>query len=262
MQGVQPITEYGYSIYEFEVHGEKYKIDETNLRSLYEQHKNKVQGKYTNITWKLFTSALDSAKDILDKDKKSQEEIDTAYNNLLNAINGLKEANNSNSGSSGGSSGGGNSSGGSSSGGGSSSNSNNEEVIDKNDNSEKETGWIKDENNGKWYYLDFNSGEMKTGWFKDSNNKWYHLGTSGAMTIGWFKDSDNKWYHLGVSGDMTTGWFKDSNNKWYHLGASGAMTIGWLKDTDRKWYYLNSDGSMAYDTYIDGYYVNSNGVYK
>ena len=241
MQGVQPITEYGYSIYEFEVHGEKYKIDETNLRSLYEQHKNKVQGKYTNITWKLFTSALDSAKDILDKDKKSQEEIDTAYNNLLNAINGLKEANNSNSGSSGGSSGGGNSSGGSSSGGGSSSNSNNEEVIDKNDNSEKETGWIKDENNGKWYYLDVNSGEKKTGWFKDSNNKWYHLGASGAMTIGWFKDSDNKWYHL---------------------GASGAMTIGWLKDTDRKWYYLNSDGSMAYDTYIDGYYVNSNGVYK
>ena len=305
MQGVQPITEYGYSIYEFEVHGEKYKIDETNLRSLYEQHKNKVQGKYTNITWKLFTSALDSAKDILDKDKKSQEEIDTAYNNLLNAINGLKEANNSNSGSSGGSSGGGNSSGGSSSGGGSSSNSNNEEVIDKNDNSEKETGWIKDENNGKWhyldvnsgekktgwfkdtdgkwYYLDFNSGEMKTGWFKDSNNKWYHLGTSGAMTTGWFKDSNNKWYHLGTSGAMTIGWFKDSNNKWYHLGtsgamtigwfkdsdnkwyhlgASGAMTIGWLKDTDGKWYYLNSDGSMAYDTYIDGYYVNSNGVYK
>ena len=305
MQGVQPITEYGYSIYEFEVHGEKYKIDETNLRSLYEQHKNKVQGKYTNITWKLFTSALDSAKDILDKDKKSQEEIDTAYNNLLNAINGLKEANNSNSGSSGGSSGGGNSSGGSSSGGGSSSNSNNEEVIDKNDNSEKETGWIKDENNGKWYYLDvnsgekktgwfkdtdgkwyyldFNSGEMKTGWFKDSNNRWYHLGTSGAMTTGWFKDSNNKWYHLGTSGAMTTGWFKDSNNKWYHLGASGAMTIGWfkdsdnkwyhlgasgamtigwLKDTDRKWYYLNSDGSMAYDTYINGYYVNSNGVYK
>ena len=262
MQGVQPITEYGYSIYEFEVHGEKYKIDETNLRSLYEQHKNKVQGKYTNITWKLFTSALDSAKDILDKDKKSQEEIDTAYNNLLNAINGLKEANNSNSGSSGGSSGGGNSSGGSSSGGGSSSNSNNEEVIDKNDNSEKETGWIKDENNGKWYYLDVNSGEKKTGWFKDSNNRWYHLGTSGAMTTGWFKDSNNKWYHLGSSGAMTIGWFKDSDNKWYHLGASGAMTIGWLKDTDRKWYYLNSDGSMAYDTYIDGYYVNSNGVYK
>ena len=283
MQGVQPITEYGYSIYEFEVHGEKYEIYETNLRSLYEQHKNKVQGKYTNITWKLFTSALDSAKDILDKDKKSQEEIDTAYNNLLNAINGLKEANNSNSGSSGGSSGGGNSSGGSSSGGGSSSNSNNEEVIDKNDNSEKETGWIKDENSGKWHYLDVNSGEMKTGWFKDSNNrwyhlgtsgamttgwfkdsnnKWYHLGTSGAMTIGWFKDSDNKWYHLGTSGAMTIGWLKDSNNKWYHLGTSGAMTIGWLKDTDGKWYYLNSDGSMAYDTYINGYYVNSNGVYK
>ena len=293
MQGVQPATEYGYSIYEFEIHGEKYEIYEANLRSLYEQHKNKVQGKYTNTTWKVFTSALDSAKDILDKDKKSQEEIDTAYNNLLNAINGLKETNNSGS------------SGGSSSGGGSSSNSNNEEAIDKNDNSEKETGWIKDENNGKWYYLDVNSGEKKTGWFKDtdgkwyyldfksgemktgwlkdsnnkwyhlgtsgamttgwfkdSNNKWYHLGTSGAMTTGWFKDSNNKWYHLGTSGAMTTGWFKDSNNKWYHLGTTGAMTIGWLKDADRKWYYLNSDGSMAYDTYIDRYYVNFNGAYK
>lgn len=280
MQGVQPISEYGYSIYEFEVHGEKLKIDETNLSSLYEQHKNDKNGNYTDETWKNFINALNSAKGILDKDAKSQEEIDKAYNDLLNAIKGLK----GNSGSSGGSGGHGSSSGGSSSG------SEKEDTIDKNDNSgvvnsEKETGWVKEKNNGKWYYLDpnsgekkigwfndtdgkwyflnSNSGEMKTGWFNDINNKWYYLGNSGVMATGWFKDTDGKWYYLDSnSGEMKTGWIKDNNNKWYRLENSGAMVTGWSKDNDGKWYYLNSDGSMAYDTYIDGYYVNSNGVYE
>jgi len=283
MQGVQPITEYGYSIYEFEVHGEKLKINETNLSSLYEQHKNDKNRNYTDETWNTFINVLNSAKGILDKDEKSQEEIDKAYNDLLNAINGLKG--NGNSGSSGGSSGHGSSSGGSSSG------SDKEDTVDKNDNSgaanlEKETGWTKDKNNekwyyldpnsgekktgwfkdidGKWYYLDSNSGEMKTGWFKDTDGKWYYLNSnSGEMKIGWFNDNNNKWYHLGNSGTMTTGWFKDANGEWYYLDLnSGEMKTGWFNDNDGKWYYLNIDGSMTYDTYIGGYYVNSNGVYE
>ena len=46
------------------------------------------------------------------------------------------------------------------------------------------------------------------------------------------------------------------------LELAEGMTIGWIKDTDGKWYYMYSDGSMAYDTYIDRYYVNFNGAYK
>ena len=270
MLGVQPITEYGYSIYEFEVHGEKLKIDETNLSSLYEQHKNDKKGNYTDETWNTFINGLNSAKGILDKDEKLQEEIDKAYNDLLNAIKGLKEKGNSASSGGTGSSSGGSSGGNGSSSESSSSVSDKEDTIGKNDNSgavnsEKVTGWTKDKNNEKWYYLDPNSGEKKTGWFKDTDGKWYYLDSnSGEMKTGWFKDTDGKWYYLDSnSGEMKTGWFNDTDGKWYYLDSnSGEMKTGWFNDTDGKWYYLNSDGSMAYDTYIDGYYVNSNGVYE
>ncbi|MFR1378055.1 MAG: glycosyl hydrolase [Clostridium neonatale] len=126
------------------------------------------------------------------------------------------------------------------------------------------TGWFNDLN-GKWYYLDGSSGEMKTGWYRDVNTgKWYMLDRkSGEMITNWFNDLNGKWYYLDTnSGEMKKGWIVDGNKKWYHLGTSGAMTIGWIKDTDGKWYYMYSDGSMAYDTYIDRYYVNFNGAYK
>ena len=38
------------------------------------------------------------------------------------------------------------------------------------------------------------------------------------------------------------------------------MKTGWLNDNGT-WYYLNADGSMAANTYVDGYYVGSNGAW-
>ncbi len=58
---------------------------------------------------------------------------------------------------------------------------------------------------------------------------------------------------------MKTGWIKDVGD-WYYLNDDGSMAKGW-KLIDNQWYYLNSNGSMAHDTVIDGYTLNSNGVY-
>lgn len=58
---------------------------------------------------------------------------------------------------------------------------------------------------------------------------------------------------------MNTGWIK-TNDKWYYLEESGAMVTGWKKDNE-KWYYLNLDGSMCCNTYIDGYYLGSDGAW-
>ncbi|ALB45159.1 N-acetylmuramoyl-L-alanine amidase family protein [Clostridium beijerinckii] len=115
---------------------------------------------------------------------------------------------------------------------------------------------------GKWYIVG-TDGNYAKGWFKDATGKWYMLDkTSGVMITGWYKDNDNNWYYLEAeSGAMITGWMKDSYGSWYYLNGNGTMATGWMQDSDGSWYYLNSNGDMAHDTYVDGYYLASNGVY-
>lgn len=99
---------------------------------------------------------------------------------------------------------------------------------------------------------------VNKGWNK-KDNYWYMIKDNGTLATGWYKDYDGKWYHLNSQGIMNTGWVK-TNDKWYYLEESGAMVTGWKKDNE-KWYYLNLDGSMCCNTYIDGYYLGSDGAW-
>lgn len=112
------------------------------------------------------------------------------------------------------------------------------------------------------YYLDKN-GIMKTGWAQTLDNNWYYLNPmTGIKATNWIKDTNGKWYYLdSTSGVMKTGWVKD-NGTWYYLNNDGAMKTGWFKDNDGKWCYLNTNGVMATNVTIDGYYIDSNGVWS
>lgn len=72
----------------------------------------------------------------------------------------------------------------------------------------------------------------------------------------WGKTKNGKWILI-EQGNLATGW-KSVKGKWYYMDADGVMQTGWINDGE-KWYYLNSDGSMAYNTYVDGYYINWDG---
>ncbi len=81
-------------------------VDKSRLQELYNANKDKQQGNYTDETWSIFVSALEQAKDVLDNPEALQKDVDKAYEDLLNAVSGLKEESSSSSstGSSGGSS--------------------------------------------------------------------------------------------------------------------------------------------------------------
>ncbi len=74
----------------------------------------------------------------------------------------------------------------------------------------------------------------------------------------WKKDKIGWWYTEGSS--WSVGW-KLIDEKWYYFGQDGYMKTGWIQDSNEKWYYLNSDGSMAHDTTINGYTLDSDGVW-
>ena len=68
----------------------KLKTDKTQLQSLYDAFKDIKKGDYTDKSWSEFTTVLINAKNILEKEDATQEEIDTAKLELENGKSSLK----------------------------------------------------------------------------------------------------------------------------------------------------------------------------
>ena len=152
------------------------------------------------------------------------------------------------------------------------------------------TGWKKSGN--KWYYLDGQGAMVSDKWQK-IDGKWYVFDKSGAMKsnawVGnYYVGSDgayvkDRWigkYHVNKNGvwDKTAGWQK-LGGSCYYLGQDGTMKTGWQYISDKCYYfydsgkmasstwlnnkyYLKADGSMAVNEYINGYWLDENGVWS
>jgi GH24 family phage-related lysozyme (muramidase) len=105
-------------------------------------------------------------------------------------------------------------------------------------------------NQWKWCATD-SEGKIIKGWYQDDNGKWYHLDEeTGVMTTGWYKDTrDNNWYYLDENGVMQTGWVI-LEEIWYYLepdstGCKGACYIGRTATIDGKEYTFDKEGHMV-----------------
>lgn len=108
----------------------------------------------------------------------------------------------------------------------------------------------------------------------DSGQIYLYDGGSGAGSFHWIENNKvvKAWYwgrtEVDVDGHFSgwrysdwkqdNGWVLISNN-WYYY-ADGLQKTGWINDKGN-WYFCYSNGQMAHDTIIDGYHVNSNGVW-
>lgn len=124
-----------------------------------------------------------------------------------------------------------------------------------------QTGWV--ESQDAWYYLDPYQGNMQTGWFSDGSH-WYYSNEEGALLAGW-RYLDNSWYYLneqadGTWGSLQTGWV-NLDGTWYLLASSGEMLTGW-QSYNGNWFYLYPSGELATNTTIDGWSVNSAGIWN
>ena len=88
--------------------------------------------------------------------------------------------------------------------------------------------------------------------------------------------TDDKWQVTDSSGDPVKGWAVHDGHI-YYLNSKGIMKTGWIKE-DGSWYYLYQKddvppktqgkdtvkydicGTLATDTWIDNYYVDSEGI--
>lgn len=111
--------------------------------------------------------------------------------------------------------------------------------------------------NGTKYY--FRLGYRETGWVKDEDTgDWYYFDKDGNMVKGWFKDGGEEWYYADEDGKVLTGSNNGGGNDWYYSYADGKLYKDWVK-VDDDWYYFDVDGSIAKDTTIDGRYIGLDG---
>lgn len=77
----------------------------------------------------------------------------------------------------------------------------------------------------------------------------------------WRQNSNGNWSYYDNGNLAKNTWFYDKSlRRSYHLDDNGIMQTGWIQNNGN-WYYLNSDGSLAKDTTINGYKVDSDGVW-
>jgi len=82
------------------------------------------------------------------------------------------------------------------------------------------------------------------------------LNPSG-VSADWKQEDTGSRYIDGNS--YVTGW-KNIDNNWYYFDNNGYMKKGWISDNGI-WYYLYDNGQRATLEVIDGYFVNSSGIY-
>lgn len=146
-----------------------------------------------------------------------------------------------------------------------------------NDAGQMQTGWVFD---GHYYYYMADSGAMLAGQWLQSGGYWYYLTDSGAMLTGWgyingsyyycrepsgemlvgWQKINGSWYYMDTGGAMQHGWLNLAGN-WYYLGPAndGAMRVGW-QAINGNYYYFYEDGIMASNAWVDGYYLDQDGI--
>ena len=149
---------------------------------------------------------------------------------------------------------------------------------DKKDGKKYKSEWV----DGKWYDANGAQTYKYTGawksdaagyWFEDSSGwyakdewvkidgKWYFFCADGYMDYSEYRDgcwlgADGAWDEKYSGGH----WMQDSKGWWYEDAS------GWYPQNEWVWidgscYYFGTDGYMATSTYIDGCWVDENGVW-
>lgn len=119
------------------------------------------------------------------------------------------------------------------------------------------TGWQNIAGNDYYFYED---GVMaKDTWIGDS-----YVGKDGILTdqsprSGVWKSDRYGWYYLHPDGFVTCNDFELIDGNWYYFDSDGYRLTGWQRIGEAD-FYFRDNGIMAVDTWVDGYYLNADGI--
>lgn len=117
-------------------------------------------------------------------------------------------------------------------------------------------GWIS--TNGSWYFLQ--GGEYTSGWIWTNGHAYYLNPENYQMMTGWIWVNGRSYYQDPTYGHTLYGWIYVNEKYYYQETTYGHSLYGW-QYIDGHWYYLDKTyGFMWTNTYVDGYYIGSDGI--
>ena len=122
--------------------------------------------------------------------------------------------------------------------------------------------WVQTGNT--WEYHD-NGRRTANTWIKASDgHSWFWINDAGKMSVNEWFIHNGQWYFTKADGIMSDNeWIQSPHSgRWYYLNQGGAMAENQWLDYNGRWYYLGSDGGMVTNGTVDGYYINSSGVWS
>ncbi|MCI8659373.1 MAG: N-acetylmuramoyl-L-alanine amidase family protein [Lachnospiraceae bacterium] len=137
------------------------------------------------------------------------------------------------------------------------------------DNGQMAVGWSKV--GGSWYYFRPEAegtapkGSMLSSGWHVIGTYYYYFNTDGSLYTGWLKEN-GKTYYLNeldnsLMGVMFTGWIR-REEKTYFADSNGEILEGW-NQIDGNWHYFYpGTGEMARNTQVDGFPIDSDGIWR
>ena len=122
--------------------------------------------------------------------------------------------------------------------------------------------WVQTGNT--WEYHD-NGRRAANTWVKASDgHSWFWINDAGKMSVNEWFIHNGQWYFTKADGIMSDNeWIQSPHSgRWYYLNQGGAMAENQWLDYNGRWYYLGSDGGMVTNGTVDGYYIDSSGVWS
>ena len=131
-------------------------------------------------------------------------------------------------------------------------------------------GWMQS-TDGKWYYFctgeeaGDTAGSMQGAGWRVIGPYYYYFNEDGSMYTGWLKQNGKQYYlntvDNSLKGALFTGWIK-RDGKTYFADSNGEIAEGWCQ-IDGNWYYFYPEsGELAYNTVINGFHVNQDGIWE
>ena len=122
--------------------------------------------------------------------------------------------------------------------------------------------WVQTGNT--WEYHD-NGRRTANTWVKAADGRsWFWINGAGKMSVNEWFIHNGQWYFTKANGIMSDGeWIQSPySGQWYYINQGGAMAQNQWLDYKGQWYYLGGDGGMVTNRTVDGYYINSSGVWS
>lgn len=130
-------------------------------------------------------------------------------------------------------------------------------------------GWL--QLGDTWYYFRpegegaYPAGSMVPAGWRVIGPYYYYFNQDGSLYTGWLELGGKRYYlntvDNSLKGAMFTGWIR-RDEKTYFADDNGEIVEGWCEIDGRWYYFYPGTGEMARDIFVDGIYVDSEGVWK